>query len=96
MLAYFVTFRSLEGLKCFMGAPKVYNHSTTLHDRRQMRDIDIKLPSKFVREIERKVLKVRTNIPAVNEHVIAFIMRGLPALSLKTGCGYSVSTKEGG
>lgn len=59
-----------------------------------MREIDIKMPSKFVREIEREVLKVRTNIPAVNEHVIAFIMRGLPALSLKTGCGYSVSTKE--
>nr|XP_011424075.2 uncharacterized protein LOC105325961 [Crassostrea gigas] len=86
--------RSLEGLKCFIEAPKVYNHSTTLRNRRQMREIDIKMPSKFVREIEREVLKVRTNIPAVNEHVIAFIMRGLPALSLKTGCGYSVSTKE--
>lgn len=60
-----------------------------------MKEIDIKMPFKFVSEIERKVLMVRTNIPAANEHVFAFIMKGLPTLSLRTGCGFSVGTKEG-
>lgn len=59
-----------------------------------MREIDIKMFLKFVREIEREVLKVRINISVVNEYVIVFIMRGFFVLLLKIGCGYSVSIKE--
>ncbi|XP_061187321.1 uncharacterized protein LOC133195484 isoform X2 [Saccostrea echinata] len=87
-------FRRFE-LRSSMGNPKVHFHSspgklTGLH----LKDVDRKLPVHFKNSINQECLSVKTNIPSDNEHLVVYLMKGIPTLTLQTGCGFRLNQSE--
>ena len=93
VLNFFSFCRSFEKLKWYEGNSKAHIHLTSLNFMRvPMRDVDHSLPSVLVEETKKKLLTIKTNLPSDNEHLVAFLMKGLPSLTLRTGCGFYITT----
>lgn len=74
--------------------PKVHFHLSAVTAGLHLKNLDYSLPVRFTKNINQECLFVKTNIPSNNERMAVFLMKGLPSLTLKTGCGFRLNTSE--
>ncbi|XP_062612402.1 uncharacterized protein LOC134274163 [Saccostrea cucullata] len=85
-------FDSVRGL---MVIPKVHFYSSPGNlTGLDLKDVERKLPVYFKNSINQECLSVKTNIPSCNEHLVVYLMKGIPALTLQTGCGFRLVRSE--